>query len=58
MTCLHAKSTLPSKLRFLLYPSHLTPSNRNRILQDDAVVIWLGKNQESQEAPGNPCKLK
>jgi DNA repair photolyase len=32
-----------SKLRFLLYPSHLKPTDRNRILEDDAGVIWLGK---------------
>jgi DNA repair photolyase len=38
-----------SKLRFLLYPSHLTPTDRNRILQDDAGVIWLGKSVDGKE---------
>jgi DNA repair photolyase len=37
-----------SKLRFLLYPSHLTPTDRNRILQDDAGVIWLGKEEPTK----------
>ena len=31
------------KLRFLLYPSHLTDEDRARIASDDAGVIWLGR---------------
>ena len=33
-----------SKLRFLLYPSGLTPGDRAQIQKDDAGVIWLGKD--------------
>jgi len=32
------------KLRFLLYPSRLDVQDLNRIKQDDAGVIWLGKH--------------
>jgi DNA repair photolyase len=32
------------KLRFLLYPSRLEPQDRARIEQDDAGVVWLGKD--------------
>jgi DNA repair photolyase len=32
-----------SKLRFLLYPKNLTDADRKRIEQDDAGVVWLGK---------------
>lgn len=32
-----------SKLRFLLYPSGVTPEDKARIQKDDAGVIWLGK---------------
>lgn len=32
------------KLRFLLYPSRLDIQDLNRIKQDDAGVIWLGKH--------------
>ena len=34
-----------SKLRFLLYPSRLEERDLVRIRDDDAGVIWLGKNQ-------------
>ena len=30
------------KLRFLLYPSHLTDADRRRIRKIDAGVKWLG----------------
>jgi DNA repair photolyase len=30
------------KLRFLLYPSHLTDADRRRIRKNDASVKWLG----------------
>jgi hypothetical protein len=30
------------KLRFLLYPSHLTDADRRRIRRNDAGVKWLG----------------
>jgi hypothetical protein len=30
------------KLRFLLYPEHLTEADRSRIRQNDAGVKWLG----------------
>jgi DNA repair photolyase len=33
-----------NKLRFLLYPSGLTPEDLAKVRQDDAGVIWLGKN--------------
>ncbi|MBM4078285.1 MAG: DNA photolyase [Planctomycetes bacterium] len=33
-----------SKLRFLLYPSRLLPEHVQRIQQDDAGVIWLGRS--------------
>ena len=33
-----------SKLRFLLYPSGLTPEDKVEIQKDDAGVIWLGKD--------------
>jgi len=32
------------KLRFLLYPSGLTPEDKAQIQKDDAGVIWLGKD--------------
>jgi len=32
-----------TKLRFLLYPSGLLPEDRARIKQDDAGVVWLGR---------------
>jgi len=31
------------KLRFLLYPSRLTPQDRVRVKKDDIGVVWLGK---------------
>jgi DNA repair photolyase len=34
-----------SKLRFLLYPDGLTPSDVATIRRDDAGVVWLGKRQ-------------
>ena len=43
-----------SKLRFLLYPTHLTSTNRNRILQDDAGVIWLGKEEATKAVSPAP----
>ena len=30
------------KLRFLLYPGHLTNADRDRIRRDDSGVKWLG----------------
>ena len=33
-----------SRLRFLLYPSRLTEEDATRIRQDDAGVVWLGKD--------------
>jgi len=32
------------KLRILLYPSRLTPSDLKRIRRDDAGVVWLGRS--------------
>jgi DNA repair photolyase len=32
------------KLRFLLYPSGLTPGDVARVREDDAGVVWLGKH--------------
>jgi DNA repair photolyase len=32
-----------SKLRFLLYPSGLTPEDLAAVRQDDAGIVWLGK---------------
>lgn len=32
-----------SKLRFLLYPSGLTPEDLDQVERDDAGVVWLGK---------------
>jgi len=32
-----------NKLRFLLYPSGLTPEDEARIMEDDAGVMWLGE---------------
>lgn len=34
-----------SKLRFLLYPDDLTPSDLAELRQDAAGVVWLGKNK-------------
>ena len=33
------------KLRFLLYPSRLLPEDMARIMEDDAGVVWLGRQQ-------------
>jgi DNA repair photolyase len=33
-----------NKLRFLLYPSGLTPEDLAQVRQDDAGIVWLGKN--------------
>lgn len=33
------------KLRFLLYPSGLTPDDLAKIRRDDAGIVWLGKKQ-------------
>jgi len=33
-----------NKLRFLLYPGGLTPDDLARVRQDDAGIVWLGKN--------------
>jgi len=35
----------PSKLRFLLYPDGLTPSDVAAIRRDDIGIVWLGKKQ-------------
>ena len=43
-----------TKLRFLLYPSNLTPTDRARILEDDAGVIWLGKGELTKEVSTAP----
>jgi len=39
-----------TKLRILLYPSGLAPEDEARIRQDDAGVIWLGKDPASTKA--------
>ncbi len=40
-----------AKLRFLLYPSYLLDEDEARIREEDAGVIWLGKNaQKSLDA--------
>lgn len=36
------------KLRFLLYPSRLLPDHTAMIRADDAGVVWLGKDRDSQ----------
>jgi hypothetical protein len=33
-----------NKLRFLLYPSGLTPEDLAKVRQDDAGIVWLGKS--------------
>lgn len=38
-----------TKVRFLLYPSNLTPEDAGRIRRDDAGVIWLGKTLPRHE---------
>jgi hypothetical protein len=38
-----------AELRFLLYPSPLTPEDANHIRRDDAGVIWLGKASPCHE---------
>lgn len=40
------------KLRFLLYPSRLLPGDRERIEQDDAGVVWLGKAERQETTQG------
>jgi DNA repair photolyase len=39
-----------SQLRFLLYPAGLVPEARDEICEDDAGVIWLGKDPASTNA--------
>jgi hypothetical protein len=34
-----------TKLRFLLYPSNLQPEHADAIREDDAGVVWLGKER-------------
>lgn len=33
------------RLRILLYPSRLTPADRDQVRRDDAAVVWLGKGR-------------
>lgn len=41
------------RLRFLLYPSRLTEADVARIRQEDAGVIWLGRNRNNSEKHKN-----
>ena len=53
-----------AKLRFLLYPSRLLPKDVEQIKEDDAGVIWLGKDNtersgllKNSDRPGDCRKL-